>query len=125
MGTLIRLTAVLACAIVGIAFLMFAVDETDRGSKTQQQALSAELAPSEADAGPIAVSEDESGVRGAINHANDALLAPFTSLIDSGNAWVDHGVPALLGLLLYGVGLGMLANFLPKARNSGGDWRTA
>ena len=43
MGTLIRLTAVLACTIIGITFLMFAVDEMDRGSRTQQNALSREL----------------------------------------------------------------------------------
>jgi hypothetical protein len=34
-------------------------------------------------------------------------------------------VPTLLGFLLYGLGLGLLANFLPGARSSGGDWRTA
>jgi hypothetical protein len=34
-------------------------------------------------------------------------------------------VPALLALLLYGVGLGMLANMLPKEREHGADWRTA
>lgn len=124
MGTLIRLTAVLACAIVGIAFLMFALDEVGQGSKTQQEALSQELEPTTAVSAP-AVAEHEGGVRGAIDRANDTLLAPFDSFVDSGNAWVDHGVPALLGLLLYGVGLGLLANFLPKARNSGGDWRTA
>jgi hypothetical protein len=125
MGTLIRLTAVLACAIIGIAFLLFAIDETDRGSKTQQQALSHELDPTTPDPGVVATADDEGGVRGTIDRANDALLSPFTSFVDTGNAWVDHGIPALLGLLLYGVGLGMLANFLPKARNSGGDWRTA
>jgi hypothetical protein len=32
-------------------------------------------------------------------------------------------VPAVLGLLLYGFCLGMLANMLPKAREHGADWR--
>jgi hypothetical protein len=124
MGTLIRLTAVLACSIIGIAFLTFAVDQADRGSKTQQQAVDdgdTSLPLLE----PTRAPDHRSGVGGAIDRANDTLLAPFDSLIDTGNAWVDHGVPALLGLLLYGLGLGLLANFLPKARNSGGDWRTA
>jgi hypothetical protein len=31
----------------------------------------------------------------------------------------------VLALLLYGFGLGMLANMLPKERETGGDWRTA
>jgi hypothetical protein len=34
-------------------------------------------------------------------------------------------VPALLGLLLYGLGLGMLANMIPKYREHGADWRAA
>ena len=54
------------------------------------------------------------------------LLGPFTGLVDgSGSRWVTHGVPALLGLLLYGFCLGMLANMLPKQREHGADWRTA
>ena len=124
MGTLIRLTAVLACAIISISFLMFAVDEMDRGSKTQQDALAHELGD-EASA-PVADTSDEPrhGIGGAIDRASDALLAPF-DFVTSTNAWVHHGVPALLGLLLYGVGLGMVANFLPKERRGSGDWRTA
>ena len=46
------------------------------------------------------------------------LLAPFVDLIDSDNAWVNHGVPTLLALLVYGVGLGFLANMLPKQRRT-------
>ena len=36
-----------------------------------------------------------------------------------------RGVPTLMGLLVYGLGLGLLANFLPKSRDPSGDWRTA
>ena len=56
---------------------------------------------------------------------NDVLLAPFADLIDSDSAWVMHGLPALLALLLYGVGLGFLANLLPRERHHGKDWRGA
>ena len=34
-------------------------------------------------------------------------------------------VGAVLALLLYGLGLGMLANMLPKEREHGDDWRVA
>jgi hypothetical protein len=34
-------------------------------------------------------------------------------------------VPAILALLIYGFGLGLLANMLPKQRSHAGDWRTA
>ena len=36
---------------------------------------------------------------------------------------MTHGVPTLLALLLYGLCLGMLANMLPKERETHGDWR--
>ena len=52
-------------------------------------------------------------------------LAPFVDLVDSDSAWVNHGVTALLALLIYGVGLGFLANALPKQRHHANDWRTA
>jgi hypothetical protein len=124
MGTLIRLTAVLACAIVAISFTMFAVDQLEHGSKTQQEALGAELGDPSSAAAADTSDQSRTGVAGAIDRASDTLLAPF-DFVDSGNAWVDHGVPALLGLLLYGLGLGVVANFLPRERRSGGDWRTA
>jgi hypothetical protein len=41
------------------------------------------------------------------------------------SAWVNHGVPALLALLLYGDGLGLLANMLPRERTHHDDWRAA
>jgi hypothetical protein len=131
MGALIRWSAIAASVIVVLGFAVFAVDEMDRGSKTQQNALDEELsgrttgdpAPSPAEE---RLREREHGpVREALDDANDVLLAPFAAVIDSGNAWVNHGVPSLLALLVYGVGLGTLANMLPKQREHGGDWRAA
>jgi hypothetical protein len=60
-----------------------------------------------------------------VDDANDVLLGPFIDLVDSDNAWVSHGVPTLLALLLYGVGLGFVANLLPKQRAHANDWRAA
>jgi hypothetical protein len=65
-------------------------------------------------------------VREVIDDANDVLLGPFTPLVEGSNdRWVRHGIPAVMALLLYGLGLGMLANMLPKAREHGADWRAA
>jgi hypothetical protein len=50
---------------------------------------------------------------------------PFGDIVDSNNVWVQNGVPTVLGLLLYGLLLGLLANMLPKQREHGRDWRTA
>jgi hypothetical protein len=112
---------------VALGFILFAIDETGKGSETQQQKLERELRP-----GIAPSPEEESArerkngsVREVVDDANDVLLAPFASLIDSDSAWVNHGVPALLGLLLYGLCLGMLANMLPQQRQHGSDWRAA
>ena len=109
---------------------MFAIDETDKGSKAQQAKLEHELGTS---ADPIAPTAEQEAARErshgklheAISDANDVLLRPFVDLVDSKSAWVNHGIPALLALLIYGFGLGLLANLLPKERTHGGDWRTA
>ena len=119
--------------VVLLGFAFFAVDELNRGSQNQQNALDNELRGDGDDPAPVAPSPAEetqreranSGARELVDDANDVLLAPFSSLADSSNAWVSHGVPTLLALLLYGLGLGLLANMLPKHREHGADWRTA
>jgi hypothetical protein len=132
MGSLIRLVAVVTSCLVVLGFGFFAVDEMDRGSKNQQQALADELG-TDSEVAPIAPSSGEEkarearngGFRELVDDANDVLLGPFIDLVDSDNAWVSHGVPTLLGLLLYGVGLGFVANLLPKQRVHANDWRAA
>ena len=133
MGSAIRLVAIVTSLIVLLGFAFFAVDELNRGSQNQQNALDNELRGDGDDPAPVAPSPAEetqreranSGVRELVDDANDVLLAPFSSLVDSNNSWVNHGVPTLLALLLYGLGLGLLANMLPKHREHGADWRTA
>src|SRR5215212_5071742 len=133
MGSLIRLIAIACSGLVLLGFAYFATDGMSRGSQNQQNALGAEL-ESKPDPAPVAPSPDEEIARERVNgqfreavaDANDVLLAPFANVVSSAdNRWVTHGVPALLGLLLYGLLLGMLANMLPKSREHGADWRTA
>ena len=125
--------AILTSGIVLLGFAFFAVDEMDRGSKTQQnlldqgdQGLPVRPRAHRADPGPGGAREQRERHRPrAVDDANDILLDPFTGLVDSNDRWVTHGVPTLLALLLYGLCLGMLANMLPKERETHGDWRTA
>jgi hypothetical protein len=133
MGSLVRLIAIVCSGLVLLAFAYFATDEMSRGSQNQQNALASELAGTE-DPPPVAPSPDleaererlNGPFREAVEDANDVLVGPFAGLAESSETpWVAHGVPALLGLLLYGLCLGMLANMLPKAREHGADWRTA
>lgn len=132
MGSLVRLVAIVASGLVVLGFAYFATDEMSRGSQSQQNELTRQL--SAEDPSPVAPSpqleaerERVNGpVREAVEDANDLLLGPFTVLVDgSTDRWVTHGVPALLALLLYGGGLGTLANMLPKEREHGADWRAA
>jgi hypothetical protein len=132
MGSVIRGIGILCSVLVLLAFAFFATDEMGRGSQNQQNALASELSSTE-DAPPVAPSPEQEAQRERVNgtfreaveDANDVLVGPFATLVDgSDNTWVTHGVPALLGLLLYGFCLGMLANMLPKHREHGADWRT-
>jgi hypothetical protein len=131
MGSLVRLIAILSSGLVLLGFAYFATDEMSRGSQNQQNALASELAGT-IDPVPVAPTPDVEAdrerlngtFREAVEDANDVLLRPFTGIAESGDTrWVSHGVPALLALLLYGLGLGMLANMLPKYREHGADWR--
>jgi hypothetical protein len=133
MGSVIRLVAIVMSGFVLFGFAFFAADELDRGSRHQQQALSNELQGVTDDPAPIArTSADEaareaahSTFREVVDDVNDVLLGPFVDLVDSQDVWVARGVPTILALLLYGVGLGFLANMLPKQRSHGADWRGA
>ena len=133
MGSGIRLLAILASGIVLLGFAFFAVDEMNRGSQNQQNALASELRAEAENPAMIAPNPREERLRERrngdfrelIDDANDVLLAPFGHVVDSPNVWVDNGVPTLLGLLLYGLLLGLVANMLPKQREHGRDWRTA
>ena len=133
MGSFVRLLAILCSGLVLLGFAYFATDELDRGSKTQQGKLARELEGDLRDPAPIAPTpiqeaarEHANGkLREAVDDSNDVLLGPFTKLVDSNDRWVTHGVPTVLALLLYGLGLGMLANMLPKQREHNADWRTA
>jgi hypothetical protein len=133
MGSLVRLIAIVCSGLVLLGFAYFATDEMDRGSRTQQSRLDVELSGDLGDPAPIAPSPSEEAARErsngkfreAVADANDVLLGPFTEIVDSNDRWVTHGVPTVLALLLYGLGLGTLANMLPKQREHAADWRTA
>ena len=131
MGSLIRFIAIAISVVVVLGFALFAVNEADKGSQAQQDKVERELGHAPDDlvapnARDEAYREQHQGkFHEAVDDANDVLLRPFVDLLDSDSAWVNHGIPALLALLIYGFGLGLLANMLPKQRATGGDWRTA
>jgi hypothetical protein len=123
----IRIAASLACLFVVLGFGAFAFDQARGASEESVNGIKGDPATF-SDPSPDqerARQKQHSTVREGIDDVNDVLLRPFADLVDSDNAWVNHGIPTLLALLIYGFGLGLLANMLPKQRHHGGDWRTA
>jgi hypothetical protein len=57
------------------------------------------------------VTKDHSQPRLFIDNAASALTSPFRSLVQSDSQWVERGLPTILALLVYGVGIGYLARF--------------
>jgi hypothetical protein len=120
MATTIRLVAAAATAFVALGFAIFAADQAGAGSKAQLRQLGEELGD------PVPTSSAERDrerrhgpVRELVDDANDVLLAPFADVASSRNAWVQRSVPTLLALLAYGLGLALLANYLPRRARRG------
>ncbi len=124
-----------AASLVALSFAMFAADQLSEGSENQVRSVEGDSARARSEAevnlpdpGPAAErrrAADHSGIREAIDDANDVLLSPFAGLIDSGNVWVRRLVPGALALLLYGLLGTLLANAIPKRQHRVRDWREA
>jgi hypothetical protein len=103
----LRWASVLATLLVVAGFTMFAADHLGHASRQQVSALE--------DAGPrqeTAREASHSGFREGVDDINDALLRPFAGVTSSSNDWVRRGVPTLLAVLVYGLGLGFLARYV-------------
>ena len=126
MAALLRIVAALSCAVVIIGFLAFANDEASKGSETQVQQVQQAMDEPAPGANAERVRERKHGkAREFVDDANDFLLKPFAGVVSSKDAWVERIVPTLLALLVYGLGLTLLANFLRRKPTTTGDWRTA
>ena len=110
-GTILRTAALAAAALVIMGFVYFAADETAKGSSEQVAGITDEAAVAESDR-----EEENGGLREFVEDANDALLSPFENVVISDDAWVSNGVPALLAVLVYGLGALMLVNYLLPSR---------
>jgi hypothetical protein len=101
--------AIACSALVLISFALFARDQLAGASKHQQTELAAGTPVTP---GTVPVVPHRAGQpRRFIDGAAKALESPFVSIVQSGSPWSLHAVPAMLALLLYGVGLGYLARY--------------
>jgi len=135
MASLVRLAAVIAAAFVAISFLLFAVVELRDSSEGQIQKIDGTAAtknletdvqrPNPEPAVERVRENNHTTLREGIDDVNDVLVSPFTGFAEFESVWGGRFLALVLGLLVYGGGGLMLANFLPKHRNKAGDWREA
>jgi hypothetical protein len=106
---LLLLASTLCTAVVVFSFVLFAVEEANAGSTTQQNKID-----NVDQASPSAHAERACEL---VDDANDQLTSPFDGIAGStSNIWVQRGVPALLAVLLYFVLLRVLAGYAVKLR---------
>jgi hypothetical protein len=103
----LRSVAAIASATIALSFVLFAAQEVRHGSDRQQQELVGAANTSSAQ------DSHHTAARRAIDDASEVLLRPFAGVTgDTRNAWARRGIPALFGLLVYGLGLAYLARRL-------------
>jgi hypothetical protein len=121
---LVSWVSLIASLVILASFGLFAVDQARNGSKQQVAKLGGELEPAtnaatnvnQADPPPKTERARErvhGTVRETIDDVDDVLVAPFAGVASSNDIWVQRGVPSLIALLVFGLGLRLLASYLP------------
>jgi hypothetical protein len=109
----LRYLAITLSLIIATGFMLFALEDINRGSKSSQDRIAGYTATSPSPAGERERERRHSQVHEMIDDVNDELLSPFAGISENATSrWARRGVPALLGLLVYGFGLGYLARFM-------------
>ncbi len=126
MGTLLRLTALCAAALVALSFLLFLVDQSEQGSAKQVQTVDGVERRVESDAAidrpaPDSASErvreaKHGDARELIDDGNDVVVAPFAGAVESSNVWVERLVTGALAGVVFGLGGMLLANYAASTR---------
>jgi len=111
----LRLLSIVLSGVVVLGWVLFAVATTGEASRQTAEEVAGRRAASRADPSPDQERAREASngrVREVIDDANDILLSPFADVgAGSESRWVRRTLPAVLALLVYGLGLGFLARF--------------
>ena len=109
----LRFLAIVLSLIIAIGFTLFALGDIDRASKSTEHRIAGYAAANPSPAGERERERRHGQPREIIDDVNDTLLAPFAGITENATSrWAQRGVPALLGLLVYGFGLGYSARFM-------------
>jgi hypothetical protein len=105
---LLRFASIAVCLILAASFLVFAVNQTSSASGHQREVLGETVTPENAPAKP-----HENSIHKGLDEASEALTSPFSSIVPASQSeWGNRAVRLILGLLLYGFGLGYLARLV-------------
>ena len=100
----LRLAAFVCCGVVLASFLLFAIDQTNAGSKEAQVEIEGTVLHAQAPP-PKPVHQP----RKFIDKAAKALMTPFQGIVPKDDKWANRLIPTVLALLVFGFGLGFLA----------------
>jgi len=109
----LRYLAITLSLIIALSFTLFALEDFGRASKQSEHRIAGYTAVAPSPAGERERERRHSQAREAIDDVNDVLLSPFAGVTATATSrWWQRGAPALLGLLVYGFGLGYLARWM-------------
>ena len=97
--------SLVCCALIIASFAFFAVDQMS-GASQQQAAVTAGTPIANKPSNP-----DKKQPRRFIDGAARTLTYPFHSVIHSGSQWADRLFLLVVGLAIYGVGLGYVRRY--------------
>jgi hypothetical protein len=103
----LSLAATVCCVLLVCSFGIFAFDQVAHGAAHQASEIASSPATG---AGPPRARRIPQPKR-VIDGAAAALRSPFDGLVISTSAWVNIGLPTVVGLLVYGFGLGYASRF--------------
>jgi hypothetical protein len=107
MGPILKWASLLCCLFLVLSFAIFAEHQVS-GAATRQ---AAEVETGQVASGPVTPAHKTAQPQRFIDGVAGDLNSPFTDVVSSNNAWVRQGIPTMLGLLVYGFGLGFLARW--------------
>jgi hypothetical protein len=109
----LRILAILVSLVVVVSFGLFAIDELNGASSRNEAKLAQDLEANPPPAAERQREKDHGAIRETIDDANDVVVSPFEGIVSTSDSrWTQRGVPALLALLVFGLGLGFLARFM-------------
>jgi hypothetical protein len=112
-AAVLRWAAIISSSFIALSFLFFAADQTSNASKasvagitggSNVKAESVTKLPNPPRSVEQLREQENDKFHEFVDDVDDVLLSPFASISNSNSIWVRRTVPALIALLLYGIG---------------------